>query len=326
MRGRDGGRRCRASKLGRTGTSRVGDESGFTLVEVLVAATLLIVSVLATLALLDQANRSTAVSKQRDVANALAQEMVERATGGRYTATRNDLTDVHPGAPEPGPADRMRAALDPDDDQEPTAVTPATITAGPLPVNLPQSWSLRRKNTVYTVSYRACTRSDAYQGLEIAGPFDCLRATGTNPGGDNEVTVDTCSLGVVPPAEVDPDDPGQLTAKVQLLGVVGISVCLGAVSEPLSDALCTLLGQSPLLDSIKQSLLGSNGTLSTLLGGLAGSSVGLCESSLSEQGLAGAQDGIGTSTHLAVTVSWTGLDGRARSIDQSSLIRRAATA
>lgn len=320
-----GKRRARPSAP-RTGV-RAGatGESGFTLVEVLVAATLLIVSVLATLALLDRATETTAVSKQRDVANALAQEMIERATGGRYTNTRNDLTDVDPAAPRPGPADRMRAALDPDSDQESTAVTPATITSGSLPVNLPQSWSLRRKNTLYTVSYRACTRSDAYQGVVIAGPFDCARA-GTNPGGGNETTTgEGCSLGVVPPGDVDPADPGELTAKLQVLGVVGISACVGAISSPLADALCTLLGTSPLLDSLKNSLLGTNGALSTLLGGLAGTSVGLCQSSLSEHGLAGAEDSIGTSTRLAVNVAWTDYSGRAHSIDQSALIRRGAT-
>ena len=80
--------------------ARVG--AGFTIIEVLVAATLLIISVLATLSMIDRPPPTTAVSKQRDVANALAQEMVERATGGRYTSTRNDLTDVDPAVRPPG--------------------------------------------------------------------------------------------------------------------------------------------------------------------------------------------------------------------------------
>lgn len=298
-------------------------EAGFTLVEVLVAATLLIVSVLATLALLDRATEATAVSKQRDVANAVAQEMIERATGGRYTATRNDLTDVDPGAALPGPSDRMAAALDPDGDQETTPVTPTTITSGSLPVNIPQSWSLTRKNTVYTVSYRACTRSDAYQGVEIAGPFDCLRP-GTNPGGGDEGESGDCKVGVISPGDVDPDATDPLDVRIQLLGVVGLQVCVGGLSEPLSSALCTLLGTSPLLDLLKQSLLGSAGTVSQLLGGLAGAAVPLCQSTMSETALGGAVDGIATSTYLAVTVGWRDYVGREHEITQSSLIRRGA--
>lgn len=301
------------------------------MIEVLVAATLLIVSVLATLTMLDNATATTAVSKQRDVANALAQDMIERATGGRYTSAvaaippRNDLTDVDPAAVRPGPADRMRAALDPDGDQASTTVTPATIISGPLPVNLPQSWSLQRKGTVYTVSYSACTLSDTFRGVQIAGPFDCARST-TDPGGGNEATSGTCKLGVGPPGDVDPANPGQLTVKFQLLGIVGVSACVGAISEPLSNALCTLLGTSSALGSIKNALLGSNGSLTSLLGGLSlgGASVGLCESSLTEAGLAGAKAGIGTSTRLTVSVAWTDVSGRSHSIDQSSLIRRGA--
>lgn len=306
----------------------LASEGGFTLVEVLVAATLLITSVLASLAMLDRATSTTAVSKQRDVANALAQEMIERATGGRYTTTRNDLTDVDAAAVRPGPADRMRAALDPDGDQASTTVSPATIVSGSLPVNLPQTWQVRRKNTVYTVTYRACTRSDAYQGIEIAGPFDCARTNTPPTGGGDEATSGSCTIGAISPGSVDPANPGQLTLKLQLLNAFGISACVGALSAPLSNALCTLLGTSPLISGLKNSLLGSNGSISSVLGGLSigGASVGLCESKLTEAGFAGASAGIGTSTRLSVTVAWTDLDAKAHSITQSALIRRGATA
>jgi len=326
--------RCGAARR-RCADAGIASERGFTLIEVLVASTLLIVSVLATLSMLDNANATTAVSKQRDVANALAQDMIERATGGRYTAgvvgvtaPLNDLTDVDATAARPGPADRMRAALDPDADQASSAVTPATVTAGSVPVYIPQSWSVRRKNTDYTVSYRACTLSDAFRGIQIAGPFDCTRAGTTPPAGGNEATSGSCSVGIIVAPAVDPANPGQLTVRFQLLGVVGVSACVAAISPPLSTALCTLLGTSPLLDGVKNSLLGANGSLTSLLGGLklGGASVGLCESSLTETGLAGAYAGIGTSTRLAVTVAWTDIIGRPHSIDQSALIRRGAIA
>jgi type II secretory pathway pseudopilin PulG len=302
----------------------IASERGFTLIEVLVAATLLILSVLATLSMVDRATATTAVSKQRDVANALAQDMIERASGGRYTASRNDLTDVDPAAALKGPADRLRATLDPDGDQSSSAITPATVTSGTVPVYVPQSWTLRRKNTQYTVSYRACTLSDAYQGVQILGPFDCTRPTTTDPTGPEGPTAGSCSVGVIPPAAVDPANPGQLTVRFQLVNALGVSACVGALSPNLSNALCTLLGTSPLLGSIKDSLLGSKGSLTSLLGGLrlGGASVGVCESAITETGLAGASDGIGTSTRLAVKVAWTDLDGRAHTIDQSALIRR----
>jgi Tfp pilus assembly protein PilV len=297
------------------------DERGFTLIEVLVAATLLVAGVLATLTLIDSATKTTVVSKQRDVANAVAQEMIERATGGRYSSTVNDLTDVSPASTTPGPADRMRASMDPDGDQSSTAVTPVTVVSGTVPVNAPQSWSLTRRNTVYTVSYRACTASDAYQSLLIAGPFDCdnPNTTGGPGGGDETTTPEGCKLGVIPASGVDPSDPGELTVKLQVLGITGVSACVAAVSEPLSDALCTLLGSSPYLSDL---LVGANGVLTGLLGGIAGSSVGICSTSQIEQISRGATEGIASSTRVAVTVAWTDLEGRAHSIARSALIRR----
>lgn len=297
----------------------MSDEHGFTLVEVIVAAALLVMGVLATLMLIDSATRTTVVSSQRDAANAVAQEMVERAAGGRYTQARNDLTDVDPASSTPGPADRMKASMDPDGDQGSTAVSPVTKTTGTLPLNVAQSWSMRRKNTTYTVSYRACTSSDAYRQVSVAGPFDCDRPT-TNPGGGEETTTpEGCSLGVVPASSVDPSDPGTLTVKLQVLGITGISACVGAVSAPLSSALCTLLGSSPYLSNL---LIGTNGTLTTLLGGVVGSSIGACTASQVEQVSLGAMDGMASSTRVAVTVGWTDLSGQPHSISRTSLIRR----
>lgn len=299
------------------------DEQGFTLIEVLVAATLLIMGVFATLALIDKATQTTVVSNQRDVANAVAQEMIERAAGGTYTHLRNDMTDVDPASSAPGPADRLRAAMDPDANQSSSAVTPATVTTGATPINVAQAWSMRRKSTTYTVSYRACTASDAYQGVQILGPFDCGRTTTAAPSGgagsDETTTPGGCSVGVIPAAAVDPANPGDLTVKLQVLGITGLSACVGAVSPELSDALCTLLGSSPYLSDL---LVGTNGVLTSALGGIAGSSAGLCATTQVEQVSEGAQEGLASSTRVAVTVAWTDLDGSARSITRSSLIRR----
>ena len=292
-------------------------EQGFTVIEVLVAATLLVLSVLATLSLLDNATKTTGVTKQRDVANAVAQEMIERSAGGRYTLARNDLTDVDVASARPGPADRLQAAMDPDADQASTAVTPATATSGTLPVNVPQSWTMRRKNTTYTVSYRACTGSDTYQQVQIAGPFDCNRSTSNPTGGNTTTTAGGCGVGVAPASNAG--TPSSLVVNLQVLGITGLNACLSSTA-PLFTALCTLLGTSVSLSSLQDSLLGSGGLLSGMLGGLVGGQVG-CSNQVEQVG-AGARNGIGTSTRLAVTVGWTDLQGTPHSISQSSLIRR----
>ncbi len=300
----------------------ISDEQGFTLIEVVVAATLLIMGVFATLALIDKGTKTSAVSKQRDVANAIAQEMVERATGGRYTSAINDLTDVRPATPaSPGPADRLRLAMDPDGDQASSAVTPATVTSGTMPaIDVPQSWSMRRKGTTYTVSYQACTASDPYQGVVVLGPFDCTRTSPdpTTPG-NVTTTPSGCSLGVIPAGSVDPANPGDLTVKLAVLGITGVSACVAAVSPPLSAALCTLLGSSPYLSDL---LVGTTGLLTDVLGGIAGTSVGLCATSQVEQISAGAQEGMASSTRIKITVAWSDIAGNASSIARSSLIRR----
>lgn len=305
----------------------LAQDGGFTIVEVLVAATLLVIGALATLALLDNGASATAVSRQRDVANALAQEMVERSTGGRYTPSRNDLTDVDPGAAAriAGPADRLRVTLDPDGTAASTAVAPATVASGSPAVDVPQSWTLTRQNTRYTVSYRSCTTSDTFQGVQILGPYDCsLGTNGTPPTPPTPADPSICTIGAIPPSYVDPANPGMLTVRLAVLGFTGLNVCVGAVSSALADGLCTLLGQSSLLSGLTNNLLGTNGLLTNLLGGLlkTGATAGLCPTSQVEGALTGAKGGIATSTRIAVQVSWTDYGGHARTIQQSSTVRR----
>lgn len=60
-------------------TRALGDERGFTLVEVLIAALVLLVAVVATMGLFDAANKATAATRQREAANSLERELVEGA-------------------------------------------------------------------------------------------------------------------------------------------------------------------------------------------------------------------------------------------------------
>jgi prepilin-type N-terminal cleavage/methylation domain-containing protein len=60
---------------------RLSDQAGFTLIEVLVAMSILLAGVLAMLALFDRANAATVVDRQREGATSLAREITEGARG-----------------------------------------------------------------------------------------------------------------------------------------------------------------------------------------------------------------------------------------------------
>ncbi len=325
-------------------------DGGFTLVEVLVAATLLVIGALATLALLDNGARATAQSRQRDVANALAQEMVERATGGRNVLTvddtgkvtgRNDMTDIDKAAPTAvvGPADRLRTAMDRSASQASTAVTPATPTSGVVPLNAAQSWQLVRGGTTFTVSYRACTTSDAYQvtpsqSLTILGPYDCSRSTYDLNGGSGGTPIDgsggggtTCNLLGVnlstsgTSAGSGSTDP--ISIGIQLLSLVGIDACLGPNLQPLTAGLCQVVGGGGIVSTLLSNVAGASGLLGQLKVGAVNSS--LCDATQIEPGLASAIRLTGTATRIVVGVSWTDRNGKTQTIDRTTVVRRPTT-
>jgi type IV pilus modification protein PilV len=324
-------------------------DGGFTMVEVLVAATLLVIGALATLALLDNGARATTQSRQRDVANALAQEMVERATGGRNVLTvdasgnvtgRNDMTDIDKTAPLAvvGPADRLRTAMDRSAPQPSTAVTPATPTSGQAPVNAPQSWQLTRNGTTFTVSYRACTSSDAYQVqpgqlLTILGPYDCSRATydlGTSPTtpvipvGGGTATCNLLGVNLSPSgtsAGSGSTDP--ISIGIQLLGLVGVDACLGPNLQPLTTGLCQVVGGGGIVSTLLQNVAGASGLLGQLKVGAVNAS--LCDATQIAPGLASAIRLTASATRIAVTVAWTDHNGVAQTISRTTVVRRPTT-
>lgn len=302
-------------------------DGGFTMIEVLVAATLLIIGSFATLALLDNGNRTTATTKQRDVAIASAQEIVERTAGGRYTATRNDMTDVDSTGSITGPADRARTAMgDATSAVSPaTTLPPATQAVAPAP----QSWTLRRSNTDFRVTYVACTLSDRVDGVEIKGPYDCSPippSGGGGGGGGGGGTSNGCTVATTPIAGsgsvAATAATGAVNVSLQLLGALGLRTCLdlGHITDALSPAVCSL-ATAGALGAPLASLVGNNG----LLGGLArvNAGVGNCPS-LVEPTLRGPLAGAATATRVTIKVEWTDREGVARSIDRTSLVRRPA--
>jgi prepilin-type N-terminal cleavage/methylation domain-containing protein len=296
------------------------DEAGFTLVEVLVASVLLVIGVLASLALLDRSVDATSTSQQRDTANALAQEVVERAQGLEYTATTNRLVDVVPGdAARPGPADRLRAGVG--DATGPVAPATLPLPATGIPPTAPQSWTVQRRRTTFTVSYAACTHSDAVQGVQVLGPYDC----GRDENGDPSATgsQNGCRVGVPPQGPTDPTD---LTVKLQLLGLDGLDVCVGALTgDRLAKALCSAVSSSGVLDGLLDAVLNAGAPVPTLLSGLLGSSVNasVCATQVAEVGGTVAPEAAAT-TEVAVSVAWTDRKGRAQRLNQTVLVRRPA--
>lgn len=310
-------------------------DAGFTLVEVLVAALVLITASFATLSLLDGAVKTTAQGKQRDVGNAVATEMIERATGGRYIGPTpaqiasstnlqgtNDMVDVTAGS---GPADRVRSLMATGDSTV-GAVTPATPTSG-APAG-PQSWTVARRGTTYTVTYLACTLSDVVAKVQIQGPADCANFGGTScsPSALLRCSYITPQPPVAPTCTVgqsvtNPTDLSNLTVLIKLPTASALQVCAGALVGPaLAASLCSAVGNSTFVNSITSGLLSSTNSLTNIIG--SGISASVCPASQIDSALVGPRGTVASSTRVSVNVTWTDASGQARTIAQSELIRR----
>lgn len=120
---------------------RLRDSAGFTLVEVMVAALILIVGAGAAFALIDSANRAVSSNAARSGGTNLARELTEYARTTDY-----DL-------------------LQPT--QVVTAMRKHTQIAGTLSGS---TWTIVRRNVTYTVNVDACTFDDPKDGLAATAP------------------------------------------------------------------------------------------------------------------------------------------------------------
>jgi hypothetical protein len=115
-------------------TGRRG-ERGFTLIETLVAATVLIIGVMSTLSLIDRAHTTTALTASREQATSLARDLVETARGIPYTTLDSNAIDAKlqavPGLQSTGAAGQYR---------------------------------ITRRNVTYRVSDSVCTMDDGNDG------------------------------------------------------------------------------------------------------------------------------------------------------------------
>jgi Tfp pilus assembly protein PilV len=106
-------------------------QAGMTLVELMVAAFVLVVGVLGTLTLLDNANQATARTKAREAATNLAREVVEASRSIPY-----------PNLSPAVFADELRSQ------------------PGLADANAEAGWNVRRRNILYTVTADVCTVDD----------------------------------------------------------------------------------------------------------------------------------------------------------------------
>jgi type II secretory pathway pseudopilin PulG len=140
-----------------------GRESGFTIIEVMVAAFVLLVGVLGTLALIDSAMGVGSTSRSREAATNIGREIIESARQIDYNML---LTSTATGKLQalPGLADADAAAA---------------------------GWQLKRRGVTFTVTVNACIYDDPKDGSfsqnQDTGAGYCpgMTAGNTDPNGDD---------------------------------------------------------------------------------------------------------------------------------------------
>ncbi len=125
-----------------------------TIIEVLVAMTILLVGVMSAVALIDRANAATVKTRAREAATNVARELIEAARGVPYTnltpATIDGEIQALPGLADDG---------------------------------APAGWTIRRRGFTYTVTARVCAFDDGRDGGgdKAAGVFCADSVAATNP-------------------------------------------------------------------------------------------------------------------------------------------------
>ncbi|MEP6953342.1 MAG: prepilin-type N-terminal cleavage/methylation domain-containing protein [Solirubrobacteraceae bacterium] len=123
----------------------ISNESGFTIIEVMVAMVILLVGLAGTVTLLDQANASTTSNKAREGAVALSRELVESARSQAY----DQLTQGNVVA-----SIRARTGFS------------ASVVGG-------NGWQIERRGITYTMAVGVCSVDDPNDGLGVADASFC---------------------------------------------------------------------------------------------------------------------------------------------------------
>ena len=143
----------------RTSLKKGSQESGFTLVEVLVASLVLAIGVFATFTMLDTAGRTAGANNARIGASNLVREISEYARGTDYNLLQPATVD---------------AAL-----REHSRITGTN------------NWKIERRGVTYTVKTSVCTFDDPKDGLSAADPpYPCSPKAAAVAGAPVEVNPD----------------------------------------------------------------------------------------------------------------------------------------
>lgn len=144
--------------------TRIADERGMTLVEVMAAMVVLVIGVMGTLTLVQGSLSSTSATTAREQATNLARDLVERSRQAPY----GDITYTNAAA-------TLRSML------------PASDSASPLSGPTNSQFTVRRRGTTYTVNVLACSIDDPTDGIgqtptHCAVPEDPPPVNTTTPG------------------------------------------------------------------------------------------------------------------------------------------------
>ena len=144
--------------------SRVRDERGFTLIEVMVTMLILVVGIAGAIAMIDGANARTLANKEREAGNAVTREVIEAARSVPYRqltpATAIGQLQAIPGLEDTAPGG---------------------------------AWTVERRNQTYTISLSVCSVDDDQDGLGTTGGGFCTAQTSAddqNPDDYKRISVD----------------------------------------------------------------------------------------------------------------------------------------
>lgn len=227
----------------------VADESGFTIIEMMVAAFVLVIGMLGVLGMVDRANSTSAGTVQREAATNVAREVLEQAHAASYA------TLVPASA-----AATLRTAIDPSGTRG-----SATVSA--------TRWTIRGRTaatstTNLTVDVSTCSVLAPSRQIRVV-PATLTPCTGTGGGGGGgggggPVTSGTCQANVV----------GDPVIGVTIRLLVDVNLC---TSGTVVNIACTALGPTQPLTGVLAGLLGEEGSLQVLTGPLGGGvSTNLC--------------------------------------------------
>src|SRR3954452_12004345 len=160
--------------------SRLSDESGFTILEVMVAAAVLLVGMLGSFTLIDTAQSTITTTKAREQATNLQRELIEAAR----TIPFDQLTPHGVGT-------RLRSQ---------PGLSDASLTSA--------GWTIRRRNETYSISVGSCAVDDPRDGLGAhdAGVFWANSGAPTTPEQCASLLDGGSATGVAAPGDCGVDD------------------------------------------------------------------------------------------------------------------------